>query len=107
MTLAADKLPPGRWYARVSALDEDHFEGPFLTTAPIDVAQVQLSTGAPGSVRVTLVTSGIHLMCGVDEGLRTLRPARLMSSPSRSEPSAARPRTSPATSPSSAFLPSS
>jgi hypothetical protein len=60
-------LPAGRWFVRVSAIDEERFEGAFLAPAMVEIAQAQLSSGGPGMVRVTLSAPGVKLVCGLDD----------------------------------------
>lgn len=45
---------PGRYYAHVSAVDDDHFEGPFSRTLSFGVVRVSTTTQPDGSRHVSL-----------------------------------------------------
>jgi hypothetical protein len=66
-TLDVKELPTGRWFVRVSAVDADQFEGPFLEPVLIRIARADLTPGSPGMVRVSLTCAGSGLICGVDD----------------------------------------
>jgi TolB-like protein len=82
--LDAKELPAGRWFVRVSAIDDNRVEGPFLGPGVVQIAQAQLAPGAPGAVRVTLSSPGIKVACGVDDEPLTPRDAPF-EIPARSE----------------------
>jgi hypothetical protein len=61
--LEAKQLPPATYYARVSGIDGDKFEGPFGAVATITVAKV-VALVAPGKTPQIEVPKG--LFCGFD-----------------------------------------
>lgn len=64
--LVAPDLAPGEYFARVSAVDGDHFEGPFVDAARVRVIAPRL---VPTAVAYrSLVELGAGLRCGVDGG---------------------------------------
>jgi hypothetical protein len=74
-SIDASELPAGRWFVRVSAVDDDGFEGPFLPPATVQMADAELSPGGPGLFRVTLSSPGATILCGVDDEPLTPRDA--------------------------------
>src|SRR5581483_9807591 len=50
--LSARGLEPGVYFARVSGVDDDHFEGPPSRVGQIEVARVRLQQVAGGETRV-------------------------------------------------------
>jgi hypothetical protein len=66
--LDAKDLAPGRWFARVSAIDADQFEGPFSSVSEVRVARVE-TTPSPkaGAVVVTLDGGSEPLYCGTGD----------------------------------------
>jgi len=92
--LEAPAPSPGRYFVRVSAIDQDHFEGAFSRVMPFGVIKATTSPTSTGS-RVALELAGVpcervgnvplqSVQSGVD--LRGTEPLFLRCSPSESEP---------------------
>lgn len=64
----ARALKPGRYFARVSAIDADAFEGPFGPVAGLGVVRVTASPAAPGKAAEITVDGGAtgDVVCGLD-----------------------------------------
>jgi hypothetical protein len=68
MQLSTRQLAAGRYLARVSAIDADHFEGPFGPVADITVAPIAEGRRPDGSTELVLPAG---LLCGLDGGAMT------------------------------------
>lgn len=64
-TLEARGLPPGAYYVRVSAIDDDKFEGPPSAVAMLVVVRASASQTSPGRASLG-VSPGDLVVCGAD-----------------------------------------
>ncbi len=63
-TFDAQKLAAGRYFARVSGIDDDFFEGPWGAVSTFDVATTTIVPAAAGKGASLQITPGIF--CGLD-----------------------------------------
>jgi LysM repeat protein len=73
--LEVQALKPGAYFARVSAIDNDDFEGPFARPLAFTVARLARRETAPHETEVLVEEA--PLVCGLDNAPRTRNPIKI------------------------------